>query len=97
MEKGFKVLSVGRVRFLGPDLELYRTPSGIEPCWAPVFYNPAMRPNRDVSVAALQAFCDLYRRDLVVCEPLSGTGVRGLRYAIEVDGVSEVYLVVRYV
>ena len=92
MKSKYKLLSEGKVRFWGPDLELYRTPSGVEPSWAPVFYNPAMKLNRDISVAALQAYCDLYRRGVAVCEPLSATGVRGLRYAAGVDGVDTVYL-----
>lgn len=64
----------------------------IEPSWLPVFYNPVMEFNRDLSVASLQAYIDLYSpsRGVTVVEPLTATGVRAVRYALEVNGVEEV-------
>ncbi len=61
----------------------------LEPAWLPVFYNPVMEFNRDVSVAALQAYVDSLapHRPVTVVEPLTATGVRAVRYALEVDGV----------
>ncbi|MEM4246032.1 MAG: tRNA (guanine(10)-N(2))-dimethyltransferase [Candidatus Bathyarchaeia archaeon] len=57
---------------------------------APVFYNPMMRPCRDVSVLALQAYQQTHLTGLQVCDAMSGCGARGVRYALEVDGVSTV-------
>lgn len=64
----------------------------LEPAWLPVFYNPVMEFNRDVSVAGLQAYIDLYapHRGITVVEPLTATGVRAVRYALEVEGVERV-------
>ncbi|ACJ16135.1 N2,N2-dimethylguanosine tRNA methyltransferase [Thermococcus onnurineus NA1] len=45
---------------------------------APVFYNPLMALNRDISVLALKALGS--RR---VLDALSATGIRGIRYALE--------------
>ena len=64
----------------------------LEPAWLPVFYNPVMEFNRDVSVAALQAYIDSVapHRPVTVVEPLTATGVRAVRYALEVEGVEKV-------
>lgn len=46
----------------------------------PVFYNPAMKLNRDISVIVLNS---LGRKKLNIALPLAGTGVRGVRFARE--------------
>ncbi|MBI3032650.1 tRNA (guanine(10)-N(2))-dimethyltransferase [Candidatus Woesearchaeota archaeon] len=46
----------------------------------PVFYNPVMKLNRDLSVALLKA---LSRKQLQIALPLAGTGVRGARFLKE--------------
>ncbi|MBI4176896.1 MAG: tRNA (guanine(10)-N(2))-dimethyltransferase [Candidatus Aenigmarchaeota archaeon] len=51
-----------------------------------VFYNPVMELSRDISVAFLQAVGS----DLVVCDLLSGSGARAVRYAREA-GAKTVY------
>ncbi|MDD3984594.1 MAG: tRNA (guanine(10)-N(2))-dimethyltransferase [Methanobacterium sp.] len=56
---------------------------------APVFYNPAMELNRDLSVAAISAFKELVDHDISVCDIFTGTGIRGIRYAKEIDGVQK--------
>jgi tRNA (guanine26-N2/guanine27-N2)-dimethyltransferase len=45
-----------------------------------VFYNPAMRMNRDISVLVLDS---LALSDLNIALPLAGSGVRGIRYKLE--------------
>ncbi len=56
---------------------------------APVFYNPAMELSRDLSVAVLRsAGNDRWR----VLDGLAGTGVRGVRYAVEGPPPGEVVL-----
>lgn len=55
----------------------------------PVFYNPAMRMARDVSVLVLRA---AGTQDWRVVDGLAGTGVRGVRYAVEGPPPREVVL-----
>jgi len=62
------------------------------PSGAPVFYNPIMELNRDVAVLALQAYQESLGREVSVCEPLTGCGVRGVRLAAEVDGIEKVVI-----
>lgn len=64
----------------------------ILPSRLPVFYNPVMELNRDMAVLALQAFQQSLNRVVEVCEPLTGCGVRGVRFALEVNGVRRVFL-----
>jgi len=59
---------------------------------APVFYNPRMRLNRDSAILALRAYRMRSSRPAIGCEPFCGTGVRGIRLALEVEGVERVVL-----
>jgi tRNA (guanine26-N2/guanine27-N2)-dimethyltransferase len=59
---------------------------------APVFYNPRMRLNRDSAVLALGVHQGRLGRGIDACEPMCGTGIRGVRLALEVEGVEEVVL-----
>ncbi|NPA47529.1 MAG: tRNA (guanine(10)-N(2))-dimethyltransferase [Thermococci archaeon] len=47
---------------------------------APVFFNPIMRLNRDVSI-----LCARILRPKTVLDAFSATGIRGIRYALEAD------------
>jgi len=78
-----KKIQEGKVRFFAPEGRIYD---------ASVFYNPEGELNRDLSVAALQIFQKEFKNKITVCDALSGTGIRGLRYAKEVDGIKEVVL-----
>jgi len=84
----------GLARILVPDPSKYRRPDGIyEPAWAPVFYNPKMKENRDMAVLALVAHLKLTsRREAIVADILGGTGVRGIRFALEVPYVFKAYV-----
>jgi tRNA (guanine26-N2/guanine27-N2)-dimethyltransferase len=62
------------------------------PSKAPVFYNPVMEFNRDITVLALQAFQKRAGRRISVCEPLTGCGIRGIRLAAEVNGLRKAIL-----
>jgi len=46
-----------------------------------VFYNPAMKLNRDLSILLLKAVDDT---DMAVCDPLAGTGIRAIRFLAEI-------------
>lgn len=56
---------------------------------APVFYNPAMELNRDLSVAALTVFSESMDHNISVCDAFGGTGIRGIRYAKEIPRVEK--------
>lgn len=58
---------------------------------ARVFYNPAMKHNRDISVLALKVFQEDTKRTLKVADCLAATGIRGIRYALEVPKISDVF------
>jgi len=58
-----------------------------------VFYNPVMSFSRDLSICVLKAYANVSgKKGLRVAEPLTASGVRGIRYAKEVDEVNEVVL-----
>jgi len=46
----------------------------------PVFYNPAMKLNRDVSILVLNS---IDNTEMQIALPLAGTGVRGVRFLLE--------------
>jgi tRNA (guanine26-N2/guanine27-N2)-dimethyltransferase len=56
---------------------------------APVFYNPVMELNRDLSVAALTVFRNGLDHDIWVCDAFGGSGIRGIRYAKEIEGIEK--------
>ncbi len=88
-----EVVEEGKVRILVPKLEAYSKKAWERaPSKAPVFYNPMMELNRDLAVLALQVRQKMLGRELHVCEPLTGCGIRGVRFAMEVDGVRKVFL-----
>ncbi len=71
-----------------PALALYaKSPSEYIPSKAPVFYNPRMELNRDAAVLALRVYQRRVGRRLRICDPLTGCGVRGLRFLREVEAV----------
>ena len=87
MDVGFpvRVVREGGVEIVVPDMDAYRRPDGVyEPAWAPVFYNPRMAFNRDIAVVFARTYARLCGLDkLVIVEPLAGSGVRAVRYAVE--------------
>ncbi|MCX8177452.1 MAG: tRNA (guanine(10)-N(2))-dimethyltransferase [Candidatus Bathyarchaeota archaeon] len=88
-----EVVSEGEVEVYVPRLEFFKKqPQDYAPCMAPVFYNPAMELNRDIAVIALQAYQRMVNRELAVCEPLAGCGIRGIRFGREVEGVKTVVI-----
>jgi len=86
-----ETITEGKVKVVVPKLSAYmKKPSDYAPSKAPVFYNPVMELNRDFAVLALQAHQKLLGREVSVSEPLTGCGVRGTRFAVEVEGVRNV-------
>jgi tRNA (guanine26-N2/guanine27-N2)-dimethyltransferase len=88
-----EIINEGKIKIRVPQLKAFiREPSEYAPSKAPVFYNPAMEMNRDLATLILQAYQRNMKRELALCEPLAGCGVRSLRLAIEVRGVNKVIL-----
>jgi tRNA (guanine26-N2/guanine27-N2)-dimethyltransferase len=88
-----ETIKEGEVKVVVPKLAAYvKKPWDYAPSKAPVFYNPTMELNRDLAVLALQAHQKLLGREVSVCEPLTGCGLRGVRFAVEVEGVRRVFL-----
>ncbi len=80
------VVREGRALLYTPDSRQALTERGtLEPAWLEVFYNPAMTFNRDLSVVTANVFL---RRNVSLVDAMAGTGVRGVRYSLEVTGVT---------
>jgi tRNA (guanine26-N2/guanine27-N2)-dimethyltransferase len=86
-----EVIVEGKVKVLVPNLKAYGVcPQDYAPSKAPVFFNPVMEFNRDVTVLAFQAYQRMVNREITICEPLTATGIRGLRFAAEISDVKKV-------
>lgn len=57
---------------------------------APVFYNPVMELNRDISVVVLNEYRKTLDHDVIIFDAFGGTGIRGARYSKEILGVERV-------
>lgn len=59
---------------------------------APAFFNPHMSFNRDLSVLVLKAYRNTFSDTIRICDAMTGVGIRGIRYASEIDGVYNILL-----
>ena len=88
-----EIIKEGKVQVLVPKLEAYEVnPSDYAPSKAPVFYNPVMEFNRDLTVLAFQAYQRMVNREISICDPLTSQGIRGVRFAAEIHGVKKVLI-----
>jgi len=88
-----EIVEEGKVKILVPKLKAFvKLPSDYAPSKAPVFYNPVMELNRDLAVLALQVYQKMVNHEISVCEPLTGCGVRGIRFATEIKGIKKVLI-----
>lgn len=88
-----EVIKEGEVSVVVPRLDRFvKAPWEYAPSKAPVFYNPVMEFNRDLAVLALQVYQKRVGKQISLCEPLAGCGVRGIRFAVEVTGVRKVVM-----
>lgn len=88
-----EIVREGKVQVLVPKLSAYGVkPSDYAPSRAPVFYNPVMEFNRDLTVLAFQAYQRMINREVTICEPLTSQGIRGIRFAAEIQGVQQVLI-----
>ncbi len=86
MKTNFPVEEIheGKARIIIPKLDLFKgSGETYRPRLTPVFYNPNMKLNRDLSILLANTISNMLNRGLNICEPLSGSGVRGIRYALE--------------
>ena len=77
----------GKVSVLIPNPKDYEKNGVFDPSWAPVFYNPKMKLNRDLSVLFLSVI-----KPKTVVDALSASGIRGIRYYVEVGGIERLIL-----
>jgi tRNA (guanine26-N2/guanine27-N2)-dimethyltransferase len=62
-----------------------------EPPKFPVFFNPAAKFNRDISVKIYKAFIDLKKdKSFSFVDAMTGSGIRGLRVAKEIPKITKV-------
>jgi len=88
-----EIIREGKVQVLVPRLSAYGVvPSDYAPSKAPVFYNPVMEFNRDLTVLAFKTYQHMVDREISICEPLTSQGIRGIRFAAEVNRVRRVLL-----
>jgi tRNA (guanine26-N2/guanine27-N2)-dimethyltransferase len=80
-----KEYTEGKTTFVSADVDHYSEDKQQPTSSLPVFMNPRMRVNRDFSVLFLNSYIQDNDMDLL-CEPLSGSGIRTLRYLNEVSG-----------
>jgi len=86
-----ETIKEGKAQIVVPKLKAFITePSDYAPSKAPVFYNPVMEFNRDVTVLAFQAYQRAANREISICDPLTGTGIRSIRFATEIHGVKKI-------
>lgn len=78
----------GKTSLFAPEASLN---SDIPP-WLPAFYNPRALSNRDISMIIYRGFASRFSRKVTMADSLTGVGARGIRVAVEVPEVSEVYL-----
>jgi len=57
-----------------------------------VFYNPKAKLSRDLGISFVYAIAKKLGRKLKICEPLAGTGIRGIRYFLETESVEKIFL-----
>jgi len=77
MDIKLKQVTEGKTRLFVPDPAVYKTPEN-----APVFYNPMMKTDRDISVIMLKKFL---AKKAKIADIMSGLGTRAVRYAHEAD------------
>src|SRR3989338_11210844 len=77
-----EILKEGKVKFYSHKPEPTKK--------MPVFYNPEMGKQRDITVSALSVFQNKANRKIKVCDPLAGSGVRGIRILKEIKGIENI-------
>ena len=88
-EKEIVEILEGNTRLLIPALSLTEN----IPPKDPAFFNPSAKLSRDMSILAYRAFLgDTSSKKRTFADSFSGIGARGLRVAVEVPEIEEVYM-----
>jgi tRNA (guanine26-N2/guanine27-N2)-dimethyltransferase len=88
-----KLIHEGKVELIVPELdETSRIPIQQLRSNAPVFYNPQMKTNRDTAVLVTRAYQSEVNRPILICEPMAGCGVRGIRLLLETHDIDSIVL-----
>lgn len=85
-ELDFETVTVreGKVELIVPKPDYYKvSPNEYVPSKAPVFYNPLMKENRDLTVAVASVVRRETNRRLVFGDSMAGVGVRSMRVLLE--------------
>jgi len=83
--EGYTLIKEGLTDICIPNPDLYKRSDNVfEPAWAPIFFNPTMLENRDISVAFFDSFVEEFQKRVIAVDAFAGTGVRGVRFAKEV-------------
>ncbi len=53
----------------------------------PVFYNPHMKLNRDISLLVINAY---FKKPIDICLPLAGSGIRGIRFLKKLNNINKI-------
>ena len=83
----------GKIEVVVPKLEAFKSKaSDYAPSKAPVFYNPVMELNRDFAILAVKSYQKMVKREISFCEPLTSSGIRGVRFAEEVPHIKKIVI-----
>jgi tRNA (guanine26-N2/guanine27-N2)-dimethyltransferase len=82
---GIKTINEGLVEIKIPEIDKISSK-------APVFYNPVMELNRDLSILALKTYGEKIVHKIKICDAFGGSGIRGVRYAKEINNVENVVI-----
>lgn len=89
--EGFIEIIEGLAKICAPDPQLYLRDNGVyEPSWAPVFYNPDMVENRDITIGVVDYFSKYQDKEFIVVDPLAATGIRGIRILLESSNTNNI-------
>ncbi len=80
-----KIIQEGLVKIKTPEFDKVSSK-------APVFYNPVMELNRDLSIIAIKTYQKELKHEINICDAFGGSGIRGVRYAKEIENVSKVVI-----
>lgn len=86
LDNKWSVVSENQTRFMVPTQTLVNK----DPSKLPVFFNPAAKFNRDVSILIYRNYIDKSRKNNSFVDSMSASGARGLRVGMEVEGVNNI-------
>src|ERR1044072_9372165 len=87
-KKNWSFVSENDTKFLVPSDSLREK----EPSKLPVFFNPAAKYNRDVSIHVYKTFINNNtKKNISFVDAMAGSGIRGLRVANEIPKINRIY------